>query len=76
MFLIIYRARAKIGTPTPFGPLIGTLRTVPRNKKASWRRPMFGLLSVVPTNGSKGRGTPTISLFNSRVTSTFGFNCT
>ena len=42
---------------------------------ASWRRLIFGLPSIAPTNGSKGQGTPTIS-YSASVSPTFGFNCT
>ena len=44
-------------------------------EKASWRRLTFALRSTVPTNGSKGQGTPIIS-YSTSVSPTFGFNCT
>ena len=44
-------------------------------EKAFRRRLTFGLRSIVPTNGSKGQGTPIISYLTS-VSPTFALNCT
>ena len=44
-------------------------------EKASWRRLIFGLRSIVRANGSKSQGTPTTS-YSTSVSPTFGFDCT
>ena len=41
---------------------------------SSWRRLIVGLLSIVPSNRSKGQGKPTI-IYSTSVSHTCGFDC-